>query len=324
MKTTIEAGIPGKATSVSSYRKTTVVALAAALLIAGSYFAYDKSNSNHTIKSQQEAITAITAEKSELQTKFDASLTRIDEMSTANTQLTAQLEEKNVAIEKAKTEIRSILHKKNLTQYELSKAKVLIEGLNVKVAEMEQTIAQLTEDKRILNEQNVALTTDKINLTNELATTNTAKAALEQKVDIASTLNASNISITPLNVKKSGKEKKSVAAKKVDKMVVNFSLSNRIIQPGVTDLYVLVTGPDGKPVSSGNNFSGVFKTREEGDKFFTAKFPVELETAKTKNVSFSFVPETNDFVQGDYKIQIYQNGFLIGQATSTLKKGILS
>lgn len=324
MKTTNQIGIPEKTTSVSSYRKTTIVALALALISTGAYFAYDKSESNHTIKNQQEAITSITAEKSELQTKFDASLTRIDEMTATNNQLTSQLEEKNVEIEKTKSEIRSILHKKNITQSELSKAKVLIEGLNTKVVDMEKTIAQLNEDKRILHEQNVALTTDKENLTNELTVTNAAKTVLEKKVDVASTLNASNISITPLNVKKSGKEKKVMTAKKVDKMVVNFSLSNRIIQPGVTDLYVLVIGPDGKPVSSGNNFSGVFKTREEGDKFFTAKFPVELETAKTKNVSFSFTPETNDFVQGDYQIKIYQNGFLIGEATSTLKKGLLS
>lgn len=324
MKTSNEIGNPVKTPSVSFFRKTTIVALTLALISTGAYFAYDKSESNHTIKNQHDAIASMTAEKSDLQSKFDASLTRIDEMTTSNQQLTSQLEEKNVEIEKAKKEIRIILHKKNISQSELSKAKVLIEGLNTNLADMEKTIAQLNEDKRVLHEQNVSLTTEKEHLTNELNATTAAKAALEQKVDVASTLNASNISITPLNVKKSGKAKKVIAAKKVDKMLVNFNLSNRIIQPGVTDLYILVIGPDDKPVSSGNNFSGIFKTREEGNKFFTAKFTVELETAKTKNVSFSFTPESNEFVHGDYKIQIYQNGFLIGQGTSTLKKGLLS
>ncbi len=323
MKTTMPTGHPMSNESGKSYSKTTIVALAIALLASGSYYAYDKSSSNNTIKGQQEQIAKVTLEKSDLQSKFDASLARIDEMNVNNTHLTAQLEDKNVEIEKAKIEIRSILHKNAVTQSELSKAKTLIAGMNSSISEMEKTIAQLTEDKRVLHEQNVALTTDKTNLTSELEATNVAKKELEGKVDVASTLNASDITITPLNVKKSGKAKVTASAKKVDKLMVNFNLSNRIIKPGSTDLYVLVIGPDGKPISSGESFSGVFKTREEGDKFFTAKLPVELETAKTKTVSFSFVPENTDFVQGDYQIQIYQNGFLIGQAKSTLKKGSL-
>jgi hypothetical protein len=48
--------------------------------------------------------------------------------------------------------------------------------------------------------------------------------------------------------------------------------------------------------------------------------PVDLETAKQKNVEFAFVPGQN-FQQGNYTIQIYQNGFKIGEGTRMLKKG---
>jgi hypothetical protein len=65
--------------------------------------------------------------------------------------------------------------------------------------------------------------------------------------------------------------------------------------------------------------SGTFTTREEGDKSFTTKLPVELETAKRKSVEFQFTP--GDFQQGSYTIQIYQNGFKIGESTRELKKG---
>ena len=53
---------------------------------------------------------------------------------------------------------------------------------------------------------------------------------------------------------------------------------------------------------------------------YTAKLPVDLETAKKKNVEFAFSPGSN-FIKGNYTIQIYQNGFLIGQSTRELKKG---
>jgi len=296
------------------------VALSLIILCLGIIFAYDKSNSMKTIKNQKTQIDRITADKSELQSNFDAALVKIESLKVESGELKTNLEEKNAEIEKAKADIRSIINKKNVSEKELAKARMMIKGLNDKIGDMENTIAMLTEENKNLGEQNKALTADKENLTKELGSTVAAKEDLEHTVDVASTLNISNISITPLDVKKNGKEKQSTSVKKVDKMMVRFDLWNRIVKPGSTNLYVLVIGPDGKPVSSGNNFSGVFKTREEGDKFFTAKFPVELETAQTKTVAFSFVPESS-FMEGDYKIKIYQNGFLIGESTSSLRKG---
>jgi len=321
MKTIESTEIPMEVKAEKKHNMSIYVAMSLIVMCLVIIFAYDKSNSIKTIDNQKMQIEKVTAQKSELQSNFDASLVKIESMKAAATEMSQQLSDKNAEIEKTKTEIRTILNKKNVTEAELAKAKVMINGLNSKIGDMEKTIAKLTEDNKILGEQNTALTTDKENLTKELSSTVAVKQELEQKVDVASTLNASNISITPLNIKRSGKEKVAATAKKVDKMLVKFDLCNRIIKSGSTDLYVLVIGPDGKPVSSGNNFSGVFKTREEGDKFFTAKFPVALETAKSKSVTFSFVPESNTFVQGDYKIEIYQNGFLIGQGMSSLKKG---
>jgi predicted nucleic acid-binding Zn-ribbon protein len=321
MKTIQSNENPIEIKASKKHNTSVYVALSLIILCLASIFAYYKFNSINTIDNQKLQIEKVTSQKSDLQTSFDASLVKIESMKTAATELGTQLNDKNAEIEKNKTEIRSILNKKHVTESELAKAKKMIAGLNNKIGDMEKTIAKLTEDNKVLGEQNMTLTTEKENLTKELGATVAVKQELEQKVDVASTLNASNISIVPLNIKKSGKEISTLSAKKVDKMLIKFDLSNRIITSGSTELYVLVIGPDGKPVSSGNNFSGVFKTREDGDKFFTAKFPVALETAKSKSVSFSFVPETESFVQGDYKIEIYQNGFLIGQGMSSLKKG---
>jgi hypothetical protein len=150
--------------------------------------------------------------------------------------------------------------------------------------------------------------------------TNTAKQGLEKQVDIASTLNATNIAIVPVDVKSNGKEKITTTAKRVNKLLIKFDVNNRIAEPGTTDVYVVITGPDGKSVMAPANGSGTFTTREEGDKSFTAKVPVEIQTAQTKNVQFAFTPGSA-FQQGSYTIQIYQNGFKIGEGTRELKKG---
>ncbi|MFN8249820.1 MAG: hypothetical protein U0T68_12770 [Ferruginibacter sp.] len=292
--------------------------LAVALVSLGGYTIYDKSNNTKTIQQQETKIASISDEKSNLQSSFDASLARLDSMATVTTSLQNQLTEKNSEIAKDKEEIRKILNNKNATAKELARAKTLIANLNEKISGMEQEVARLTQENQTLTQDKMVLTADKEKLTQDLATTTTVKTELEKKVDVASTLNASNILITPYNVKRNGKEKVSTTAKRVDKIVVSFDVANRIIQPGSTDLYVVVMGPDGQPIANGT--SGSFTTREEGDKTYTAKLPVDLETAKTKNVAFTFNPGTS-FQKGNYKIQIYQNGFLIGEGTRELKKG---
>lgn len=291
--------------------------LATALVAVSGYLVYAKNQSSQTIQQQEGQIAKVSTEKSELQNSFDASLARLDSMSTVNTGLESKLAERNEEITKVKAEIRSILNKKNATAAELGRAKTLIASLNEKITSLEQDVARLTMENQFLNNDKVVLTQEKEKLTQDLATTTTVKQELEKKVDVASTLNASNIVITPINVKSNGKEKVSTTAKRVDKFVVSFDVMNRIAQTGKTDIYVLVIGPDGQAINTG---SETFNIREEGDKPFTAKVPVDLETAKVKNVEFAFVPGSS-FKQGNYTVMIYQNGFLIGQGTRELKKG---
>jgi peptidoglycan hydrolase CwlO-like protein len=308
---------PAPVAKNNNYKNAVIGVLAAGLIAVSGYLVYAKNDSTKTIQQQETTIAKVTTEKSDVQANFDASLARLDSMQTVNKGLEGNLTAKNEEIAKVKAEIRSILNKKNATAAELGRAKTLIASLNDKITSMEADIAQLKQDNQLLTNDNVVLKQERETLTKDLTTTKEVKQALEKKVDIASTLNASNIVITPINVKSNGKEKVSTTAKRVDKFVVSFDVDNRIIQTGTTDVYVVVLGPDGKAI---NTSAETFTTREEVAMPFTAKMPVDLETAKKKNVEFAFVPGTN-FVQGNYTVQIYQNGFLIGQGTKELKKG---
>ncbi len=302
-----------------NFKNLIIAILAIALVGTGIGLVVNKNKSNDTIQQQQTQIATVTDQKSDIQKSFDASLARLDSMSTLNTNLQGKLTSDNKEIADRKKEIRSILNKKNATAAELNRAKTLIASLNDKITGMEQQIAQLTQDNQSLTQDKATLTQEKEQLNQNLTTTTATKDSLAQKVDIASTLDASNISITPIDVRHSGKEKVTTKAKRVDKLVISFDVNNRIAQSGPTDVFVCVIGPDGKPISNQALNSGTFTTREEGQKEFTAKLPVTFETAKKKNVQFSFAP--GNFQQGSYKIEIYQNGFLIGEGTRELRKG---
>jgi len=294
--------------------------LAAGFLGTWGYLLYNNNKQEQIQQTQQSQIAKVTEDKGTLQKNFDDALVRLDSITGKNNKLEASLNDKNSDIAKKKAEIRSLLNKKNATAAELAKAKELINDLNSKISDLEKQVSDLTAQNTQLSADKTQLTQDKDKLTQDLQTTTVAKQDLEKKVDIASTLNASNISITPIHDRKNGKEKVTTTAKRVDKLVISFDVANRIAQAGQTDVYVCIIGPDGQPISVPALGSGTFTTREEGDKIFTAKVGVDIEAGKTKAVQFAW-KQNSDFQKGLYKISIYHNGFKIGEGTKELKKG---
>jgi len=188
------------------YRGLIIGLLAVGLLGTWGYLLWNNNKQDQIHQTDQQQIAKVTDDKSELQRNFDATLVRLDSISGNNNELQGKLTDRNSEIGKLKGEIRGILSKKNATAAELNHAKALINELNVKVGNLEEEVARLTQENQQLSTEKVVLTQDKERLTQDLQTTSTAKQELEKKVDVASTLNASNIAITAVNETR-GKEK---------------------------------------------------------------------------------------------------------------------
>ena len=302
-------------------QKNLVIWLLAFGLVASLvYLVINQTNSSQAIEQTHTQIAKISDSKSQIQKSFDESLVRLDSMTGISNGMRVKLQGETAQIAQKKAEIRRILNNRNATAAELAKAKELISQFNDKIGNMEQDVARLTTDNQSLTQDKVQLTQDNTSLASDLQTTTTVKQDLEKKVDIASTLNASNIAILPVDVRSNGKEKITNTAKHVNKLLISFDVTNRIAQSGMTDVYVCITGPDGKNMVVPAAGTGTFTTREDGDKSYTAKVPVDFEMSQKKKVEFAFTP-AGKFQQGSYTIQIYQNGYKIGEGTSELKKG---
>jgi len=302
------------------YKNLVIGLLAAGFLGTWGYLLWNNNKQEQIQTQQQTQISKVTDEKGQLQKNFDDALVRLDSLTGSNNKMASTINERDGQVSKLKGQIRGLLSKQHLTEAEKKKAEDLIKELNDKVSGLEQQVAQLTQDNQQLTADKTQLTQDKEKLTNDLSTTTAANQDLTKKVDIASTLNASNITVTPMHERKDGKDKETTTARKVNKLVIGFDVANRIAQTGNVDVYVCITGPVGKPISVPALGSGTFTTRDEGDKIFTAKVPVDFEAGKSKSVQFAW-KQNSEFTKGDYKIEIYHNGFKIGEGTRELKKG---
>jgi hypothetical protein len=293
--------------------KNLIIGLLAIGLVGSAGYALYSSNEHQQVQQTEQAqITKVTGDKDQVQKNFDNALVRLDSLSGYNNKVQGMLTGRQNDIAKLKIQIRGILKKENLTIAEKKKAEGLVVQLNDKISGMEQEIASLNQQNQGLTQDKVQLSQDKDKLTSDLQTTTTAKDELTKKVDIASTLFANNIKVTALQDKKNGQEKETNKAKKVNKLNISFDVTNRIALSGQTDVYVCITGPDNKLISVSALGSGTFTSRDDGDKMFTSKVPVEIEAGKVKEVQFSW-KQDNGFQTGMYKIEIYHNGYKIGE-----------
>jgi len=304
-------------------RKLVYGILIAALVGTWGYIIYDKNKSGEQIKTLTTQYTAADSSRSAVESEYNDALARMDSLTGTNTKLKGDLAERQASIDSLKDRIKVELSKKN---GDLKKAHNMIAELNGKITDLLTQIDQLKQENQTLTTANTDLTTQRDTLTAQktrveqnLAVTDSERAHIQ---DVGSTLHASNINITALNIKGSGKEKVTSTAKRADVFRISFDLDeNRIAASGTKELYVCVTGPDGHPITIPANGSGTFTTREEGDKVFTNKVDVQYGQGKRTPVSFDWKPENGKYQTGDYKIQIYQNGYKIGEGTKSLKKG---
>ncbi|WP_051347872.1 hypothetical protein [Asinibacterium sp. OR53] len=296
-------------------RKIVYGVLIAALIGTWGYIFYDKSQTRQAVTQLETRINNVDSARSAVQQEFTVVSAKADSLTQNNIQLQGTLAERGSEIQKLKSNISSILKKKNATQAELAQAKQMIGELNGKMDGLVAELEKVKGENQQLTTEKTQLTADKQTLQENLDKTSTEKKQIE---DVASTLHASNIGITALKIGSSGKEKVTTTAKRTDAMRVSFVLDpNRITTTGTKDIYVCVTAPDGKVISDGGSS---FDTREEGSKSFTSKVSVNYEQNKVTPVSFD-IKQTDKYQVGDYKIEIYNNGFKIGEGVKKLKKG---
>jgi hypothetical protein len=295
--------------------------LIVALLATWGYIIYDKNKTKQEKQDLTAQIVNSDSSKNELQRELNDAALRLDNLKTSNVRADSLLKTKDKDIEALKSRVQTILNNKNATAAQLAEARRLI-------AELKGNIETYTAQIDSLKTQNVQLTEEKRQVTEERDVVkknyDSANQVIKQKedvIDVGSTLHASNFSIIGIKEKSGGKEKETTTAKRVDKLKISFDIDeNRITQSGPKDIYVSITSPDGKPVVVEALGSGTFTTRDGAQLPFTKKVQINYVQGQKQPVTVEWT-QNSSFQTGNYKIEIYNNGFKIGEGVRNFKKG---
>ena len=295
--------------------------LVIALFGTWGYIIYDKSKTREKEDVLTAQVISGDSAKSQLQQELNDATLRLDALKTSNAQADSLIQTKNAEISDLQSRVQKILNDKNASASQVSEARRLIAQLKGNIetysAEIETLKAQnmqLTEEKNVVTQQRDVMQKNY----------DSASDVIKQKedvIDVASTLHASNFKITGIQEKNSGKEKETTKAKKVDKIRITFDVDeNRVTQSGMKDIYIAITSPDGKPVVVDALGSGKMVTRDNVERMFTKKIQINYNQGQIVPVTVEW-SQNSEFQTGNYKIEIYNNGFKIGQGVVNFRKG---
>ncbi len=287
--------------------------LIAALAGTWGYLIWDKTRNTQEKAQLQTQVVTVDSAKTAIEQQYNAALARLDELTSSNSKMDSLVKTKDKDLSSLKNRIQGILHQRNLDAQKLAEAQQLIGQLQSNIDGYQAQVERLQGEKIVLVNQ-------RDSIKKQYDTVYSQNQGLTQKVQLGSVLHASNIKILPLHLKHNGKEIATAKAKRADLMRVTFDLDeNRISDSGAKDLYVCITAPDGTPLAVEALGSGRFTLADGTEKLYTAKKTVDYATGQKQNVSIDW-KQNSTFKPGDYKVQIYEAGYEIGNGDVTMKK----
>lgn len=285
------------------------------LAVSIAYIVFSTNKSNTVIKEKEIQYVEVVNTKNELEMEHQSTLKKLGDAELRIDTLSELKLSSSKEIMSLKKKVKSILYKSNLTKEELTTAKGLIVELNTKIEDR-------IKENEILKSNNVKLTEDNTNLQMEknqlvkvLDSTRVEKEHADDVIDLGSTLSISNLLVEGLNAK----GKKTDIVEKVHKMKFSFTINeNRISSNGVKTVYFVLLTPIGKEVKLEGK-SGILSTKKDGEKIYTSSSSLDYTTGLIKKANFE-VELSKMFMDGIYKVQVYENGFMVGESKVFFKK----
>lgn len=231
-------------------------------------------------------------------------------------QLKNELDAKLAEIYRLRTEIAVILKKTDIKKADLDLARRKAIELQLLVNDLQNRNHSIEEEK-----QQITAMLDKVNVqVKNLESANQhldqQNKVLSEKITLASAFITTEVKLSPVTIK-NDKEQETSSAKKTTKFVVSFTVLNNIADYENTDVFVVITQPNGTLLTNDVwESSATIDTKNDGRKRYTRKIKFEYRKGETKHLTFSI--NADEYLPGAYTLQLYHNGFMIGQAVKVL------
>ena len=227
-------------------------------------------------------------------------------------ELNARLEE----INNLKTEIAALLKKNGAKKEDIELAGRKTTQLQQLVAELGMENKDIADDKR----QSVPQPADQNNIQskkgqNDYQPVRPENSLSQEKTYSSSLFTVSELKFTPIALK-DDREVETSQAESADKLIISFVVQNNSNSYANAEVFAVITQPDGKVMQTDAWDAASIPTHDYGKKAYTRKMKFEYLKGETKQLQATIRP--GDYERGNYTLQVFHNGYLVGQAVKIL------
>ncbi len=285
-----------------------IIIIIVAVLFAGAavYLFIDSQSKDREI---EEMTQLFEIEKEEMENEYSGFAVQYDEMKVhiSNDSLIRQLDKEKQRTQQLLEELRQT---KATNAAEITRLKKELTTVRTVMRTYVRQIDSLDQINKQLAKENTRVRQQYQEQTKVVEKLTVEKEKAEEKVALASQLDAAAITVTPHN--KRGKEEHKV--KNVTQFVVNFTIVKNItVQTGEKTVYLRITKPDGEPLvkDAGNTFK-----YENVNLEYSAKKYIEY-TGEQQEVTMYW--DVEEYLSaGTYNAYLFVDGVMIGEQSVTL------
>jgi len=285
--------------------RTPVIILAiVAILLGGTLIVmimqYNKMKQENIV-----AVEAIEEQKGMLTNELQDLNAEYEDLKTENDSMNTKIEAQQSKIKELLTLNASNVEKIRLYKKELGTLRDIMKSYVVQIDSLNRRNQMLVAEN-----QEVRGKLDEARVQNENLTQE--KDNLSTKVSTASALSAKNIVITPLTKRSNDTEKASRAAK----LKTCFTVRENAIAPaGTKTVYIRISRPDNMLLAVSEDYKFNF---EGQDIAYTEKRDIEYDN-RDVDLCIFWDNSANNLITGNYSVDIFCDGKLIGSTTFALK-----
>jgi len=280
------------------------IVIVLAMIIAGAvYYIFHQDKQIKDYQLQSELV------KEQLSNEYDDLSNQYEgfKMTIRNDSLIAKLESEQQKVQRLQEELRTVKSTNTKRINELMKE---IKTLRTIMQGYVQQIDSLNRLNQQLTAENQTVTAKYNQATQTVSQLSEEKAKLTETVQIASKLDASNISVTGLNKKDKAEKKIS----KMDKLQVQFTINKNITAvPGEKTIYIRIQKPDDDVLVKSRANVFIYENKEIN---YSAKRTIEYTGDEYPMNIYWQIEEY--LMPGTYRVDIFADGNLIGQKSFAL------
>ncbi len=317
----------------TSQSKQNFTAIAVALIIGllglNGYQWYSNNKLDTSNQTKDTEMMELRKIQEELDQDYQTALESLEEMRGENAQLNSLIDTQKNELKAQKDKINNLIW----TKKEVEKAKLEIKNLNSNVAKYLADIQDLQEKNKLLSNDNQQLTMrveeeikakeviiqDKNLLAEEKEKLSKTNVALGSKVDMANAVKVNYIEAKGFEIKKDNKLKEKSRAKDIDMLRICFITETNLVTPsGNKTFYLRIINPMGETISYDDSGSGILTNKLDNSQVrFTTSGSINYNNEDTNACIDWTLP--NKLVKGDYKVEMFNNGFPVGKGQFKLK-----